>query len=46
MEKIFVIGKNRSGTKWLSNTVANHKDVFCVQRPGAGGILETNLILI
>lgn len=41
---IFVIGKNRSGTKWLSNTIANHKDIACVQRPGAGGILETNLI--
>lgn len=44
MKKIFIIGKNRSGTKWLSNTIANHDKVACVQRPGAGGILETNLI--
>jgi hypothetical protein len=40
---IFVIGKNRSGTKWLSNTIANHEDVACIQREGAGGILETNM---
>lgn len=42
-KQIFVIGKNRSGTKWLSNTIANHTEVSCIQRPGAGGILETNL---
>jgi len=40
---IFVIGRNRSGTKWLSNLIGNHPDVACVQRPGAGGILETNV---
>jgi hypothetical protein len=45
MNQIFVIGKNRSGTKWLSNTIANHNDVSCVQRAEAGGILEaTNLL--
>jgi len=41
---IFVIGKNRSGTKWLSNIIANHPDVACIQREGAGGILETNML--
>jgi hypothetical protein len=42
-QPILVIGRNRSGTKWLSNIIANHEDVASVQRPGAGGILETNL---
>ncbi|MCK4320989.1 sulfotransferase [candidate division WOR-3 bacterium] len=36
---IFVIGKNRSGTKWLSNVIANHKDVACIQHELFGGIL-------
>jgi len=44
MKKIFIIGKDRSGTKWLSNIIANHDKIACVQRPGAGGILETNII--
>jgi len=42
-QPVFVIGKNRSGTKWLSNLIANHPDVACVQREGAGGILETDI---
>ncbi|MFO7899523.1 MAG: sulfotransferase [Planctomycetota bacterium] len=42
---IFVIGKNRSGTKWLSNILSSHPDVVSVQREGAGGIVETNLLL-
>lgn len=44
VKPILVVGRNRSGTKWLSNSIANHPDVACVQRPGAGGILETNLL--
>jgi len=44
MEKIFVIGRNRSGTKWLTNILANHKSISAVQREGAGGILECSLI--
>ena len=40
---IFVFGKNRSGTKWLSNLIANHSDVACMQQARGGGIMETNL---
>ena len=40
---IFVFGKNRSGTKWLSNLIANHSDVACMQQAKGGGIMETNL---
>lgn len=43
---IFVIGKNRSGTKWLTNTVASHDKVCCVQRPEANGVVETNLLTV
>ena len=43
VKPVFVIGKNRSGTKWLSNIIANHPDIACVQREGAGGIVETNI---
>ena len=42
---IFVVGRNRSGTKWLSNSIGNHPDVSCI-RSGLGrrtGILEANL---
>lgn len=39
---IFVIGRNRSGTKWLSNLISNHPDVASLQREGAGGIIEVN----
>ena len=27
---IFVIGLNRSGTKWLSNELAKHPQIACV----------------
>ena len=40
---IFVIGKNRSGTKWLSNTISNHSKIACVRSHEFGGILETNV---
>ena len=42
---IFVIGKNRSGTKWLSNILANHHDIGVIQRRGDGGIVETNMFV-
>lgn len=45
VQPIFVIGRNRSGTKWLSNILANHPNVAAIQRKGAGGILETNIFL-
>lgn len=41
---LFVIGRNRSGTKWLSNIFAENKDISAIQREGAGGIIECNLI--
>jgi len=40
---IFVIGKNRSGTKWLSNIIAQHPEVACVQGEDFTGILESNM---
>jgi hypothetical protein len=43
LKPVFVIGKNRSGTKWLSNILANHPNVACVQGEEFGGIIETNL---
>lgn len=30
-KSIFVVGKNRSGTKWLSNILLNHKDMLKVE---------------
>ena len=39
---ILVIGKNRSGTKWVSNLLANHSSIRAVQAPQHGGIIETN----
>jgi len=42
---IFVLGRNRSGTKWLSNIIANHKDIAAVQHPDHFGILEASDIL-
>jgi hypothetical protein len=40
---VFVVGKNRSGTKWISNLVSNHPQVASVQHKYASGILETHL---
>jgi len=40
---IFVIGMNRTGTKWLSNLIANHPEVIAVQHERHTGILETNV---
>ena len=43
-QPIFIAGKNRSGTKWLTNIIANNNNVYAVQRQGAGGILESNTL--
>jgi hypothetical protein len=40
---ILVVGLNRSGTKWLSNLLCNHPQVYGVQSPRHGGIIETNM---
>lgn len=44
-QPIFVVGRNRSGTKWLSNILANHDAVAAVQHPKGrwSGIVETNI---
>lgn len=41
---IFVIGINRSGTKWLSNILCNHPDIAGIQHPDHYGILESNML--
>lgn len=40
---ILVIGLNRSGTKWLSNLIASHSDVFAVMHESHFGIIESNV---
>ena len=40
---ILVVGLNRSGTKWLSNSLANHSNVFAVTAEQHFGILESNV---
>ena len=44
MNRIMVIGRERSGTKWLTNLIANHPQIACVQSSVHGGVLETNLL--
>lgn len=39
---IIVLGKERSGTKWLTNLIANNTEVASIQN-GDHGILETNM---
>lgn len=43
IKSVLVIGLNRSGTKWLSNLIASHPDVYAVQHPAHFGILESNV---
>ena len=43
-KQIFVIGRNRSGTKWISNILSNNIEISSIQRKGAGGILECSLL--
>lgn len=40
---ILVVGRNRSGTKWLSNVLLNHPRIAGVQAEGHAGIVETTL---
>jgi Sulfotransferase family len=41
---IFVVGMNRSGTKWLSNILCNHTEIIGVQSEIHTGIVETNML--
>lgn len=41
---IFVVGMNRSGTKWLSNELSRHSRIASVKMEGHTGILETNML--
>jgi hypothetical protein len=41
MKKIFVIGKHRSGTTWIANILANHKDIAAIQHKSHHGIHES-----
>jgi hypothetical protein len=43
---IFVIGNNRSGTKWISNLLLGHPDIAGIQSPNHNGILETGLLTV
>ena len=43
MKKIIVIGSNRSGTKWLSNIIANHTKVSTIQCQDDTGVIESNM---
>lgn len=41
---IWVIGLNRSGTKWISNTLSNHDQVSAIRHEVHGGIVESPLL--
>lgn len=40
---IFVVGINRSGTKWISNLLSLHPEIISVQSKRHFGVLETNI---
>lgn len=40
---VLVVGLNRSGTKWLSNLISAHPEVYSVQHSDHFGILESNV---
>jgi hypothetical protein len=44
IKPIFVVGINRSGTKWLSNEIAANPEVAAIQAVEHGGILESNML--
>ena len=43
IKPIILVGMNRTGTKWVSNTLCTHHDVIGAQSERARGILETNM---
>lgn len=42
-QPLFVIGRNRSGTKWLSNVLSNAEGVTSLRRDDETGIVETDV---
>lgn len=43
LNPIIIVGKSRSGTKWLTNILCNHGQIFGVQSERSRGVLETDL---
>lgn len=43
IQPIIVVGMNRTGTKWVSNSICAHNDVAGVLSDRSRGILETNM---
>jgi hypothetical protein len=40
-QPVFIIGKHRSGTSWLGNLLAEHPEIYGVQKPDRHGIWES-----
>ncbi len=38
---LFILGAHRSGTTWLANALCNHPQIFGIQAPEYGGIVES-----
>jgi hypothetical protein len=43
MKKIIIFGQNRSGTKFLTNLIADKFDLACIQSDEHGGVIESNI---
>ena len=43
INRIIIIGMDRSGTKWISNEISNHPDIIAIRDEEHNGILETNM---
>ena len=46
INRIIIIGMDRSGTKWISNEISNHPDIIAIRDEQHNGILETNMFTI
>ncbi|MCS4223595.1 sulfotransferase [Salinibacter ruber] len=43
MKPVFVVGSARNGTTWLSNLIASHQSISCVQHEAHWGIHESKI---